>query len=286
MLASTILTASTRRRDETDSRNGAAYQAIRDRIVRLELAPATVIDERKLADEMQIGLTPVRHALRRLALENLVVILPRRGTLVADLHPADLSKLFEMRVELEALAARLAAARMTKPQAAALAALARETRCARVEILQAGVNGSARSRNAERSLEHDDLEAFNKRLIQLDRDMHRLLAEAAHNEFLLETLEWLYNHVLRLWNTGLHRVTALEQSMEEHCCVADAVLAGDGNRAAELMRAHVQHFQQEFLESTTGLRMPAERHVAPFAPQPTANTDVISISTDSIVRPA
>jgi DNA-binding GntR family transcriptional regulator len=143
MLAASMLTASTRRREETDSLNGAAYQAIRDRIVRLELAPASVIDERKLAEEMELGLTPVRHALRRLALENLVVILPRRGTLVADLNPADLSKIFEMRVELEALAALLAASRLTPQQAEALEALADETRAAQLAAQVGSERGEA-----------------------------------------------------------------------------------------------------------------------------------------------
>ena len=56
----------------------------------------------------------MRSALRRLAWENLVVILPRRGTLVAELDAADLQEIFELRVELEGLAARLAAERAGK----------------------------------------------------------------------------------------------------------------------------------------------------------------------------
>jgi DNA-binding GntR family transcriptional regulator len=243
--------------------------------VRLELAPASVIDERKLAEEMELGLTPVRHALRRLALENLVVILPRRGTLVADLNPADLNKIFEMRVELEALAAGLAAQRIAPDQATLLAKLAQETRCAQGEA-ERGWQAGATERPTPAPL--------NERLIQLDRRMHRLLAEAAHNEFLLETLEWLYTHVLRLWNTGLPRVTSLDRSMEEHCQVADAVLAGEGARAAALMREHIRHFQQEFLDTTGSWALSAARTLpagAPIQPQPAALPDVILINTES-----
>ena len=94
--------------------NDLAYRAIKARIVALEMPPASVVDETALVDELGVGLTPVRQALRRLALENLVVILPRRGTLVADLNASDLSKIYEMRVELETLAARLAAERATQ----------------------------------------------------------------------------------------------------------------------------------------------------------------------------
>jgi len=49
----------------------------------LALAPASLIDEAFLADELDLGLTPIRQALQRLALENLVVVLPRRGTIAA-----------------------------------------------------------------------------------------------------------------------------------------------------------------------------------------------------------
>jgi DNA-binding GntR family transcriptional regulator len=78
--------------------------------------------------------------------------------------------------------------------------------------------------------------------------MHALLAECAHNEFLEETLDRLYSHVLRLWNLSLHRVTSLPSSMHEHQAIAAAVAARDGPRAAELMRAHIRHFQQEIVD--------------------------------------
>src|SRR4051812_44007774 len=116
MLPTSMLAVSSRRRVEADSLNGIAYQAIKEKIIALELPPAALVDEAQLAAELGIGLTPVRQALRRLALENLVVILPRRGTLVADLNFSDLQKIFEIRSELEALAADLAAQRASRDQ--------------------------------------------------------------------------------------------------------------------------------------------------------------------------
>jgi DNA-binding GntR family transcriptional regulator len=78
MLPSSMLAASSRQRSQVESMNGFAYRAIRDRIISLEMPPTSVVDEATLAEELGVGLTPVRQALRRLALENLVVILPRR----------------------------------------------------------------------------------------------------------------------------------------------------------------------------------------------------------------
>ncbi len=222
-MQTSMLAASTRRRNSNESLSAIAYRKIRDKIVRLELPPASVIDESGLAQELGIGLTPIRQALRRLALENLVVILPRRGTLVADLNMSDLQKIFEIRVELEALAARLAAERATPEQIQAM-----EELLARME-----------APNAEGGPAH-------QWLIELDHQAHFLLAEAAHNEFLAATLAQLYSHVLRLWYVSLHKVSRLEEAIREHRAILDAVKARDGEQAAATMRRHVQGFQQDF----------------------------------------
>ncbi|MEZ4866707.1 MAG: GntR family transcriptional regulator [Caldilineaceae bacterium] len=222
MLSTSLLAASSRQRIDPESLNGIAYRQIKAKIIGLDLPPASIIDESSLAEELGIGLTPVRQALRRLAYENMVIILPRRGTIVADLNLADLHKIFEMRLELETLAVQLAARRITTEQLKALD-----------ELSAQGVSMSECSDN--------------QLLLQLDHQMHLLLAQAAHNEFLAETMEWLYNHVLRLWNVSLHRVTGLAEAMHEHRQIYAAIRDQQEEVAAALMRTHVQHFQQAFL---------------------------------------
>ena len=78
-------------------------------IVTLELAPGSVIDEAELQEELQMGRTPIREALKRLSLESLVSIVPRRGMFVTNIGINDLQRLLEVRLELETLAVRLAA---------------------------------------------------------------------------------------------------------------------------------------------------------------------------------
>jgi DNA-binding GntR family transcriptional regulator len=151
-----------------------------------------------------------------------VVILPRRGTIVADLNMSDLQKIFEIRVDLELLSVRLAAQRATPAQIDTM------------EALFAGAD----------ALLH---EGDNDELIRLDHEAHRLLAQAAHNEFLEETLDRLYNHVLRLWYVSLHRVQRLREALEEHREIIGLVKAGDGEGAAQVMRAHIAAFQAQFL---------------------------------------
>jgi DNA-binding GntR family transcriptional regulator len=208
------------------SLNERAYQRIRDMIVHLELPPASVIDEAKLTVELQIGLTPIRQALRRLAMENLVLILPRRGTLVADLNMDNLQKIFEIRLELETLAARLAAERATAAQITQMEQLLAPEMLAHAE-------GWGESRN--------------ELLIRIDRRAHELLSEATHNQILADTLDSLYSHVLRLWYVNLKQVKALDDALAEHWQIVAAVAVGDGESAQAIMRKHISGFQNEVL---------------------------------------
>jgi DNA-binding GntR family transcriptional regulator len=152
----------------------------------------------------------------------LVVILPRLGILVADLNLTDLQKIFEVRIELEVFAARLAAERATPEQVAEMEAL---------------------FKNANALIKHGD----HRQLIQLDHQAHQLVMRAAHNEFLEESLDRLYNHVLRLWYVSLHRVSRLREAIAEHRELIAAIKAGDGERAGEIMRTHIVGFQTEFM---------------------------------------
>src|SRR5918997_1852507 len=89
-----------------------AYLELRDRIVTLRLAPGTVLREDELMREMTTGRTPLREAVKRLALENLVAVQPRRGTFVTHVEASDILNITEVRAELEGYSAELAAVRM------------------------------------------------------------------------------------------------------------------------------------------------------------------------------
>ena len=88
-----------------------AYQQIRRMIIRLDLAPGEVVREDALQRQLGIGRTPIREALQRLAREQFVTVVPRRGMLVSRLDVAELSMLYETRAIMEPYAARLACVR-------------------------------------------------------------------------------------------------------------------------------------------------------------------------------
>ncbi|MYS87628.1 GntR family transcriptional regulator [Embleya scabrispora] len=95
----------------TKSRTALAREAIRGRILRLEMAPGTVFSEGDLATALGMGKTPVREALNLLIHESLVAVAPHSGYLVMPVTLRDIRELLELRLTVETLAARLAAGR-------------------------------------------------------------------------------------------------------------------------------------------------------------------------------
>jgi DNA-binding GntR family transcriptional regulator len=197
-----------------------AYHAIKHKIVSLELQPGAVIDESALIAELKVGRTPIREALQRLALEKLVVIIPRRGMFVSEIGITDLNRLFEVRVVLESLAARLAAQR------------GRKEHWQRMEAALAQVSDEQQLND-------------NETLIAIDEVCHEIMYEAADNPFLHDILSTNYALSLRLWYYSLGRIGRMHTTVQEHRQILEALRAGDSIRAAHLLQEHIVSFQEE-----------------------------------------
>ncbi|MQY28076.1 hypothetical protein NRB56_36590 [Nocardia sp. RB56] len=107
-----------------------AYESIKQRIVGVELRPGQRLVERDLAAELHVSRIPLREALRVLAADGLVLLVPGKGALVAPFTPADVRDLFDVRESLESLAARLAASNATPASIEPLSALLVQARAA------------------------------------------------------------------------------------------------------------------------------------------------------------
>jgi len=201
-----------------------AYVGLRDGIVTLGLAPGAALREDTLMRELGVGRTPLREAVKRLALEGLVEVRPRSGTYVTPVHAGDIVHLAELRGELEAQAARLGARRMDAAQRARATGLDAE--------LEA-IAGSA------------DTGAY----MRLDERVHRLVWAAAGNPYLLDELERLWALSLRIWYLVLDRVPTLPAAVGGQRALLAALCAGNGRRAGALMREHVREFEAEILEA-------------------------------------
>ena len=204
---------------EQGSMADRAYAALRDRLMLLEIAPTHPIHEPQLAEELGVGRTPMREALKRLETDHLVVSYPRRGTFATAVDFHELNYISEIRQLLEPLAARNAAANKDPEIRAQLASYLE-----RIDELDPALD--------QRSL------------LLLDIQMHRLIYKAAGNKHLEETLVRLDNLVTRIWCLVIDQMPPIAEHIKEHSAMLRAILDGDADLAAELVTKHVTHFEQ------------------------------------------
>lgn len=209
-----------------ESRRDQAYRKIWQRIVHLDYAPLTLLNEKQLSAELEIGLSPVREALRCLEYDGLVMILPRRGTLTTEIGLTDVQSELEIRVELEGLAGRLAAQRGSDAEHERLA-----------KHVQKMSDLCSKRANGQRNIEFTDM----------DGEFHRLIYAQTKNKSLVRDLERHFAHALRIW-FYCHRirnrmpefgVTPEDEQIENYREVADALRKRDSARAEAGMRKHV-----------------------------------------------
>ena len=204
-----------------------AYRQLEELIVTLQLPPGTVLSEQVLAQRIDIGRTPIREALQRLARDGLVVILPRRGILVSEINLRSQLRLLEVRRELERLMSRLAAERATPAESQEFAELARE-------MMKA-------SRDA------DDL-AF----MRLDRRFNALLAQAARNEFATRSMGLMNALSRRFWYQHYKEAADLGLAAKLHAEVAQAIATRNGEAAAtasDRLVDYIESFARKTLDS-------------------------------------
>lgn len=201
--------------EETLSLSERAYRRLRDSIIQGLLAAGTRVSERSLAAALGISAQPVREALRRLEQDGMVVTLPRRGTIVAEIGPQKLAEIGRIRVALEGVAAALAAERLSVADLAALDGIVRAMRIATAA---------------------EDTEVLN----DCNERFHLLLHAATANQFLMRSLRALraYDQSGRLRAVG-STPRALPQALREHVAILAALRARDPVLAEDRMRQHI-----------------------------------------------
>lgn len=198
-----------------------AYELIREKITSLELPPGSPIDEGKLAEEMEMGSVPVREALNLLAHDHLVTTADQ-GLFVSKVEIQDLQQISEIRMLLEPYCAQEAANNATSDDIVVLEALSQE----------------------QSQIPPDQP----KQLFDLDHKFHQAIARAAKNKYLAEILENFYGHSKRAWFLVLPHLDFLSTAVESHLDMVQAIKKQDAERAAGMMREHVQGFYKKVFE--------------------------------------
>ena len=200
-----------------------AYEVIREKITSLELAPGSPIDEGRLAEELEIGLVPVREALNLLAHDHLVEVEPEaQGLFVSKVEIPDLQQISEVRILLEPYCASQAAIHATADDIVVLEALGQE----------------------QSQIPQDQP----KLLFDLDHKFHQAIARAAKNKFLAEILEDFYGYSKRAWFLVLPHLGFLPAAVESHLDMVQAIKDQDAERASQIMQDHVGDFYEKVFE--------------------------------------
>lgn len=201
------------------------FETLRDAIITQVLKPGERLMEIQLADEMGVSRTPVREAIRKLELEGLVVMVPRKGAYVAGVSMKDIHEVYEVRAALEMLAVTLAAERITDEE---LDALERQV-----------------LRESEAEADQDEHALDN--IIYIDSSFHDIIYQAAHNQRLVQFVNILQEQLQRFRAASLSRPGRSKTALDEHKQIVEALAERNGELAAKLAKEHIENAENAMI---------------------------------------
>lgn len=194
--------------------HGNAVAALREMIISGQLAPGTRLKEVELGGALGISRTPLREALKVLASENLVSLLPNRSAVVAKAGLAEDEALYDVVATLEELAARRACERIGDEEIAGIAGL---------HLRMVGHH------------QRGEMPAY----FEFNQEIHLGIVRVSGNHVLIETWERLRHRVRRArFLSNLAHDERWPEAVREHEEILAALTARDGDRLASLIRSH------------------------------------------------
>jgi DNA-binding GntR family transcriptional regulator len=204
-----------------------AYEKIKRSILDLRYRPGEKLSETRLAEELNLGRSPIRTALARLGGEGWIKVLPQSGTFVRELTPQEVTDIAELRLLLEAHAAQRAAERI-------------------------GANDLKVLRTEFEALKAKGVDGHFEDFLRLDDRFHTTLQRVAGNQRIGEILQNLRDqiHWIRVANAIVPGRVA--ESLKEMDHVLIALEQRDGEEAAKAMRQHIGNIANSFATISKG----------------------------------
>ena len=197
---------------------------IRQAIIDGTFSPGERLMEIQLADEMGVSRTPVREAIRKLELEGFVVMIPRRGTYVADISIKDITEIYEVRTSLDVLAAGLAAERITDE-----------------ELMQLNQYMNELGKHVANM-------DINK-IVEIDTAFHNVLYTAARNERLTAIISNLREQLTTIRGRSMSAPGRLIETMDEHRVLVESIAARNVEAAQAAARVHIENAENTLIRS-------------------------------------
>ena len=190
------------------------FQTLRNAIITGELQPGERLMETQLAERLGVSRTPIREAIRKLELEGLVIMVPRKGAQVAQFTEKDIQDVLEVRAALEALAAKLACKRMD------------DRSFLKLQLAIAEYSYAAKNK---------DLET----MIEKDVEFHDIICNATQNDKLIQLFNNLKEQVNRYRITYLKNVEDSDTVEAEHLAILEALKNKQEDIASDLASKHI-----------------------------------------------
>ncbi len=200
------------------------FNTLREAIIVGELRPGERLMEVQLADKMGVSRTPVREAIRKLELEGLVNMVPRKGAQVADLSVKDIMNVLEVRASLDGLATALSAQRITDDEIKELK-----------HVLSQFIN----------NVEKENLPG----IIKKDVEFHDIIYRSSRNEKLIQISNNLREQVHRFRVIYLKDYISTKDIMNEHMEIYDAIASKDPQEALGLAQKHIKNQEVTIVNS-------------------------------------
>ncbi len=191
------------------------FQTLRNAIITGELQPGERLMETQLGERLGVSRTPIREAIRKLELEGLVVMVPRKGAQVAQFTEKDIQDVLEVRGALEALAAKIACKRMD------------DRAFLKLQLAIAEYSYAAKNKDLEM-------------MIEKDVEFHEIIVGATQNDKLIQIFNNLREQVNRYRITYLKNTEDAESVQAEHLEILEALKNKDEELASSLASKHIQ----------------------------------------------
>jgi DNA-binding GntR family transcriptional regulator len=200
------------------------FNTLREAIISGELKPGERLMEVKLAEKMGVSRTPVREAIRKLELEGLVSMLPRKGAHVAELSAKDIMDVLEVRATLDGMATSLAAERITDEEIKDLS------------HIQVQFEGYTYKENLQGS-------------IKKDVEFHDLIYRASRNERLIQISSNLREQIQRFRVIYMKDYSNPKDLIKEHQCILEAISRHDVEGAKRYAQIHIDNQEKSIIKA-------------------------------------
>lgn len=203
-----------------------AYFLIKDMIVKGDFKPNEHIEEKVLADLINMSKTPIREAINTLEQEGWVQIVPRKGIFVSEITLKDIKDIFQVRENIEPTV---------------------------LEMAFSNLNRKKLKKMFEMFSKKE--ESSQKELDKLDHELHQYILDSCNNKHIIKMMENVYEHNQRLRFLLKKTNKRKEDTIEEHLKILEAIIEDDLPKAKKEVLNHIKNSQQDFLQNISLLNI-------------------------------